>query len=531
MGTQPGEFDKRAATLICIGSLSLLIVLVFCGWSNALAQSSQGTVQEIRTLYPSEWSVPRPAGLAYSTGFGELFLLDKDTGGPSGEEGAQIVVVTPSEQFVGVVTLDYASDNAINMAFDDGSGSLFLLNQAQAQLAQIKLDANGLPDLATLKRFDIGPLGLSSPQGIAVDATNEYLFILDSATSHVISMTLNADIVSTEAQFSTIDLSALAVTDLRGIAVHPLNHHLYVASPSTQKLYELTQLGQLVTSYDLSVLELTDPRGFVFAPSADTTDPPATIDLFLADSRLADNQPIDAGGIRLSASDPFFLPTVLQPFEGASISAPAMDAADVQGNVQLLGEILELALESEVCHIPRQSFSTRVASSVDDAEEYSLSEPVRVESSDLELVQDGRSHQTVGLRFTNVTIPAGAIILTATIALETDEVYTVATTLVFGGEASGNAEPFAVAINNISSRSLTAARVYWQDIPVWDVVAEEHQTPNLAPIVQEIVNRADWNSGNSLAFIITGEGKRVAKAFDESPTGAPRLDVVYILIQ
>jgi hypothetical protein len=315
MDTQPSKFGKPAATFIGIGSLSLLIVLVFGGWSSALAQTRQGTVQEVRTLYPSEWNVPRPAGLAYATGFDELFLLDKNTGAPAGAEGTQIVVITPYEQFVGAVTLDFASDNAINMAFDDASGSLFLLNQAHGQLAQIKLDANGLPGPATLKRFDIGPLGLSSPQGMAVDATNERLLILDSATSHVISMTLNAGIVDAEAPFSTIDLSALGVTDLRGIAVHPLNHHLYVASPSAHKLYELTEAGRLITSYDLGFLKLTDPGGIVFAPSADATDPPATIDLFLADSRLAGVQ----GG------------------------------AHALGKAQLLGEVMELALEPEQC--------------------------------------------------------------------------------------------------------------------------------------------------------------------------------------
>jgi len=539
MFTQPISFTKQAITSIGRYCLWLFVALLFCGWSTALAQESQGTVQKVRSLYPSEWGVDRPAGVAYATAFTELFLLQKNNPGLPGGQGTQVVVITPHEHFVGAVSLDFTVDNAINMAFDDQSASLFLLNQAQAQLAQIKLGADGLPDPATLQHFAIERLGLGNAQGLAIDATSRSLFIVDSATARVINLTLDGDIGAADAPFSVIDLAALGVTDLRGIAVHPLNHKLYVASPATQKLYELTEAGQLVTTYDLSALALTDPRGFVFAPSADLTDEPTTTHLFLADSRLIDTQARESGGVQLLAIQATYLPVAMQSAPSANGSAPIKNAAaspvtqaaQVQRNTDLLGEVLELGLEVAACHVGRQQFSTRVASSADDAEEYSPSEPVRVDSTDLELIEDGNSHQVVGLRFTNVTIPAGAIILSATLTLATDEPTSSVTTLLFAGEAVGDAAPFTTTVNNLSSRSLTTTRVHWQAVPAWHTIGEEQQTPNLAPLVQEVVNRSDWSSGQALAFIITGEGKRVAKAFDSDPTAAPRLDITYVLLQ
>ncbi|HSJ44306.1 MAG TPA: hypothetical protein VK923_06460, partial [Euzebyales bacterium] len=43
------------------------------------------------------------------------------------------------------------------------------------------------------------------------------------------------------------------------------------------------------------------------------------------------------------------------------------------------------------------------------------------------------------------------------------------------------------------------------------------RTPNLAAVVQEVVNRSGWTSGNNLALIITGTGRRTAEAFQTAP--------------
>ena len=51
-----------------------------------------------------------------------------------------------------------------------------------------------------------------------------------------------------------------------------------------QKLYELTQSGQVVTTRDLVPFGLQSPQAMVFAPSGDQTDDPSQTDLFLADS-------------------------------------------------------------------------------------------------------------------------------------------------------------------------------------------------------------------------------------------------------
>jgi hypothetical protein len=56
----------------------------------------------------------------------------------------------------------------------------------------------------------------------------------------------------------------------------------------------------------------------------------------------------------------------------------------------------------------------------------------------------------------------------------------------------------------------------------------DQQTPDLAPVVQEIVSRQGWSAGNALVLIVTGSGKRVAESYNGVAAAAPLLHVEYV---
>ena len=143
-------------------------------------------------------------------------------------------------------------------------------------------------------------------------------------------------------------------------------------------------------------------------------------------------------------------------------------------------------------------------------------------SGDLELVLDG-DNQTVGLRFAGVGIPRGATIVTAWVQFQVDETSSGTVSLTIAGEASDNTPTFTSATGNVSSRPQTAAVVPWSP-PAWPTVGAAgagQRTPNLAAVIQEIVNRAGWLSGRSLVLIVRGTGWRVAESY-EGGAAAPR---------
>ncbi|MBI5933168.1 MAG: right-handed parallel beta-helix repeat-containing protein [Chloroflexi bacterium] len=175
------------------------------------------------------------------------------------------------------------------------------------------------------------------------------------------------------------------------------------------------------------------------------------------------------------------------------------------------------------------SLSIRVASGADDVEE-SATGSMYLDSTDLELVYDV-DNQAVGLRFNGVNIPNNAIIVNAYIQFKVDETPSAATILTIGGEASPNAAAFTAATQNVSSRTLTAASVNWTPLawPIVNAADLDQRTPNLALIIQQIISLPGWASGNSIVLVITGNGKRVAEAFEGDAAGAPLLVVEYIV--
>lgn len=202
------------------------------------------------------------------------------------------------------------------------------------------------------------------------------------------------------------------------------------------------------------------------------------------------------------------------------ISASAIDSGGLSGNASITITVIPSG--------PSNQIEVRVTSGTDDAEERSTGR-MRLTSSDLELVYDGGGNQTIGLRFNGVSIPQGASITNAYIQFETDEISTGGASLTLHGEASDNAATFTTTIGNVSSRPQTAATVAWSPA-TWDVIGEsgtDQRTPNIAAIVQEILNQPGWSDGNSLAIIVSGTGERAAEAYEGKPASAPLLHVEF----
>ena len=173
------------------------------------------------------------------------------------------------------------------------------------------------------------------------------------------------------------------------------------------------------------------------------------------------------------------------------------------------------------------TFETRVGDDGDDAEEDARGR-VRTGSSDLELTFDA-GDQTVGIRFRGVEIPPGATILAAHLQFQVDETDSAPTALILRGEASDDAAPIAKSAFNLSSRALTSASATWSPAP-WTTRGEagvDQRTPDLRAVIQEIVDRPGWASGNAVAILITGSGKRTAESFDGVASAAPLLHVRY----
>ncbi|TRC89362.1 RTX toxin [Mesorhizobium sp. WSM4303] len=175
-------------------------------------------------------------------------------------------------------------------------------------------------------------------------------------------------------------------------------------------------------------------------------------------------------------------------------------------------------------------FETRVATAGDDVEEKG-SGSISTNINDLELGYDSSTRQTVGIRFTGIDIPQGAIITSAYIQFQANEVKTGATSLLIKGEDTDDASAFTSVSFNVSSRAATDASAAWTPDP-WTTVGAHglaERSPDLSAIVQEIVNRSGWAALNDMAFMVTGTGTRTADSYEYNPASAPLLHIEYLL--
>ncbi len=178
------------------------------------------------------------------------------------------------------------------------------------------------------------------------------------------------------------------------------------------------------------------------------------------------------------------------------------------------------------------TFMAQVSAPEDDLEERILSGSMDAGSSDLELGsedRDGSEPQLVGVRFRNVTIPKGATVLDARVIFQVDNTSKNADPSVISikAQAADNPDAFATTPFNISPRPTSADSVIWNIRPgSWNAVGQagpDQTTPNLASLVQGLINRPGWAPGNAMAFIFRGTGTREAESFDENAAGAPKL--------
>jgi hypothetical protein len=169
----------------------------------------------------------------------------------------------------------------------------------------------------------------------------------------------------------------------------------------------------------------------------------------------------------------------------------------------------------------------RIASGADDVEEGQDGGMIPA-SSDLELVVNSGDVQTVGLRY-DLPIPQGATIVNAYVQFQVDEVSTGAASLSIEAHASDDAPAFTSTNGDLASRPRTSASTAW--VPAaWPTVGAQgldQRTPNIASVLQEIVDRPGWTAGNSLVLILGGSGTRIAEAYNGDSTAAALLHVEY----
>ncbi len=167
-----------------------------------------------------------------------------------------------------------------------------------------------------------------------------------------------------------------------------------------------------------------------------------------------------------------------------------------------------------------------VDSVADDAEESAQGE-VDLDSSGLEFVGKDKASQWIGFRFNNLRLARGTPIRSAQLQLTAKAAADSAGEVKVLVEASGNAEPFHQKQSDLSTRQTLAENVTWS-VPLWKAEGnsdKEQRSPDLAALLQRVVDREDWVPGNAVVVLLRGNGPHAASAYRGTDSGAAKLIV------
>ena len=172
------------------------------------------------------------------------------------------------------------------------------------------------------------------------------------------------------------------------------------------------------------------------------------------------------------------------------------------------------------------TLALQIASGNDDGSEPGSGTPNLSGANEIAMLTNS-VNTWLALRFTNVTVPQGSTINSATL-----EVYIVGTSYddpdvdVYLEDAD-NSAALSTSSNNISGRTKTTAKTTWSSTGVG---AGWKSPGDLAAVVQEVVDRGGWVSGNALTVLfdsLSSANNLRIRPYEYDTTLAAKLTIDY----
>ncbi len=147
--------------------------------------------------------------------------------------------------------------------------------------------------------------------------------------------------------------------------------------------------------------------------------------------------------------------------------------------------------------------------------------------TDLDLGVQGRNANVTAMNWGGWTIPAGATITDAYIQFTASSNSVGSAAYTVYGEAADNPPLFSTT-DDVVSRTATSSSVSWTP-GTWTAgdSGTAQKTPDLTAIIQEIVDRPGYATGNNIVLAIDGKGSRQAVDYGNDPAAAPELCITY----
>lgn len=545
------------------------------------AAGDPATLFATRNLALLNPPAPDSSGIAYNPAEDRLIVTDSEVEEMNIFQNVNVYELTRTGTLSDTGLTVPWSDEPTGAGFDPETNRLLTSDDDANQITLVTPGTDGRHATAddTIAFFNVNSAGNADAEGVAYDTSRNQVLVVDGVNNQVYKYSATGTVVS------NFDVGVYGAVDPEGIAWDPLTDHILVLDHKSDTIYVLNNDGTLASMVDIAAANPINAAGLEIAPASDGSgaqhfyivdrgvdndgDPNEN------DGKLYEMIPPGGGGpinqapqVSAGADASVTLPATASLVGTASddglpsntltttwseTSGPGTVAFGTPAALSTTATfsapgtyVLRLTATDGAATTFDETTITvasadgtvtiefAVSTGADDAEQNMTSGTVSLTNGDLELGVDEPDPgvivpQQVGLRFQAVTIPPDAIIDSAYIQFTVDETPSLAASLLIQGQAADTAPAFTTALNNISTRTRTTAQVNWTPSG-WSPVGAAgpaQQTPSIASIIQELVDRPGWTSGNALALIVSGTGRRTAEAFEGGAALAARLHIDY----
>lgn len=143
----------------------------------------------------------------------------------------------------------------------------------------------------------------------------------------------------------------------------------------------------------------------------------------------------------------------------------------------------------------------------------------------LPLARSGNADVISGFRFTNLQIPQGTDILSAYLEFTAATDDSSSSNLTLKIQRTDNASSPCSggrSCEELGDKTYYSTTVAWNAVPAFST-GMTYRTPDISSLLQLVVDRSGWNSGNAMLLAITGSGNRKVVSYNSSASSAPRL--------
>ncbi|HXV70607.1 MAG TPA: Calx-beta domain-containing protein, partial [Acidimicrobiia bacterium] len=482
------------------------------------AQRSTGTLWGPNAPGGGSGFSREPTGAGYDPFQDVLFVSDDDADaifqlwrGPDGD------FATADDTVVPIDTSPYGSTDTEDPEFDVTTGHLFFLDGVGREIYRIDpVDGSFGNGNDAMTHFDISHLGPTDFEGLSSNPGRGSLYVGSRATDQIFEITKDGTLLR---EIAVAGISGLS--HVSGLAVAPASNgsgqmNFWIVDRKTDN-------GSNSNENDGLLFEVSAPDSLgggnlppiVYAgPNQLITHPEVAI----LDGTVSDDGEPDPPGSLTTNWSQLSGPATVGFADASQVDTTASFPVPGTYVLQLEADDSELTASSQVTIEVRDpsdpiTITSQIAVESDDAEQRVSTSVVDLNSGDLDIVGGSNSY-LVGLRFTGIDLEPGSGIVDARIQFQVDEATSGAATFNIRGQLAPNPGTFTSTNNNISNRPPTTASVSWSP-PAWNAVGDRgpaQQTSSLGVIVEELIAQSGWAPGNSMVFVISGNGNRVAEA-------------------